>query len=275
MSYSTLMVHLTLGTSNAALLRIAADLARKFDASLIGIAACQPMPMVYGDGYMPAEIFEQDRGIIGKDMKAAEAEFRSAFESATRPLAWRTAVTTAGLADFLAREARSADLIITGVSSDGPADSARAVNTSDLIMQAGRPVLVVPVSTETLQLERVLVGWKDSRETRRAIGDALPLLKKAAHVTVAQIAAEQDMDAARAHVEDVVGWLKRHGIAAQATTMPSTGDDATGLHNVAQDLGADLIVAGAYGHSRLREWALGGVTRDFLLHADRCSLLSH
>ena len=76
-------------------------------------------------------------------------------------------------------------------------------------------------------------------------------------------------------IEDVAGWLSRHGINAECLTSPSTGDDATGLYAVAQDQGVDVIVAGAYGHSRLREWALGGMTRDLLLRANWYSLLSH
>ena len=139
----------------------------------------------------------------------------------------------------------------------------------------GRPVLVVPNAIGHLKLERIVVGWKDSRETRRAIADALPLLKQAAAVSVAEIAVEDAMPEARAHVADVVAWLQGHGIVAQAVASLSTGDDATGLYTIAQDLGADIVAAGAYGHSQLREWVLGGVTRDFLLRSDCCSLLSH
>jgi len=94
-------------------------------------------------------------------------------------------------------------------------------------------------------------------------------------VTVVEIAAEEDLAAARTHLEDVVAWLKRHGIVAKSLAWPSKGDDASRLNAIAQELRADLIVAVAYGHSRLREWVLGGVTRDLLLCADRCSLVAH
>ena len=77
------------------------------------------------------------------------------------------------------------------------------------------------------------------------------------------------------HVEDVVGWLERHGVVAETLACRSIGEDATRLNDIAQEQNADLIVAGAYGHSRLREWVLGGVTCDLLLRADRCSLVSH
>jgi nucleotide-binding universal stress UspA family protein len=79
----------------------------------------------------------------------------------------------------------------------------------------------------------------------------------------------------RTHLQDVVGWLKRHGIEANAVAAPSTGDDATGLKAIAQEQRVDLIVAGAYGHSRVREWVLGGVTRDLLLRGGPPALVSH
>jgi nucleotide-binding universal stress UspA family protein len=275
MAYANLMVHLELGQSNARLLRITADLAQRFDCGVTGIVACQPMPMVYTDGFVPAALFEQDSEIIAKQMNEAEAEFRNELRARADRLDWRHSVMPGSLADYIASEARHADLIVTGVVSKDLFDASRSVNTGDLIMQAGRPVLVVPGTTEQLRLERVVVGWKDSRETRRAIVDALPLLKRASSVSVAEIAGEEAMPDARAHVADVVGWLQSHGIVAQPVTSPSTGDDATGLYTIAQDLGADVIVAGAYGYSQLREWVMGGVTRDFLLRAGCCSLLSH
>ena len=275
MTYGTLMVHLELGRSNAGLLQITGDLAERFHASVIGIAACQPMQIVYGDGFISGDIYEQDRQELDKEMKAAEAEFRSALQTRAVTLEWRSTVMFTLLSDYLAREARSADLIITGIASGDLFDSSRSVNTGDLVMRAGRPVLVVPSAASKVKLDRVVVGWKDTREARRAVSDALPLLKGASHVAVVEIAVEEELAAARTQIEDVAGWLNRHGIKAECLTSPSTGDDATALYAVAQDQGADLIVAGAYGHSRLREWALGGVTRDLLLRANWCSLLSH
>ena len=275
MTYGTLMVHLELGRSNAGLLQITGDLAERFHASVIGIAACQPMQIVYGDGFISGDIYEQDRQELDKEMKAAEAEFRSALQTRAVTLEWRSTVMFTLLSDYLAREARSADLIITGIASGDLFDSSRSVSTGDLVMRAGRPVLVVPSAASKVKLDRVVVGWKDTREARRAVSDALPLLKGASHVAVVEIAVEAELAAARTQIEDVAGWLHRHGIKAECLTSPSTGDDATALYAVAQDQGADLIVAGAYGHSRLREWALGGVTRDLLLRANWCSLLSH
>ena len=94
-------------------------------------------------------------------------------------------------------------------------------------------------------------------------------------MTVAAISPADDMAEHRHRLDDVVHWLAGHGVPAAAVASPSNGDDANSLYALAQDQGADLIVAGAYGHSRLREWVLGGVTRDLLLSQDRYSLVSH
>jgi nucleotide-binding universal stress UspA family protein len=94
-------------------------------------------------------------------------------------------------------------------------------------------------------------------------------------VTVVEIAKQAELEAARLRLKDVTDWLSRHGTPAQCVASVSTGDDAAQLNVLAQEHAADIIVAGAYGHSRLREWALGGVTRDLLLSKKSCSLLSH
>ena len=141
-------------------------------------------------------------------------------------------------------------------------------------MQVGRPVLLVPLSLSTTRFDRVLVGWKDTRETRRAIADALPLMRHA-EVTVVEVVNEGHMDAARRHLDDVIEWLMQHDVPAKALPVTSSGDDAADLRSVADSEHCDVIVAGAYGHSRLREWILGGVTKDLLMSPRRCSLVSH
>lgn len=275
MTYATLMVHLELGRSNAQLLQLAGELAERCHAGVLGIAACPPVQIIGGEGYFSAESFEQDRTELAKEMKEAEEQFREALQSRAAALDWRSTTDYASLSDYLAHEARSVDLLITGIASGDLFDASRALNTSDLVMQAGRPVLLVPTVVDRLKLERVVVGWKSTRETRRAISDALPLLKVATEVTIVEITSEPGLAAARAHLGDVVGWLKRHGIESAPMVAPSSRDDATELYATARDKAADVIVAGAYGHSRLREWALGGVTRDLLLSADRRTLVSH
>jgi nucleotide-binding universal stress UspA family protein len=274
-TYSTLMAHLELGHSNDGVLSVAGDLADRFHAHVIGIAACQPMQFVYGEGYVSADFFEQDLADLKKESAAAEAEFRNALGTRAKSPEWRSRIVSGTLSGHLAREARSADVVITSIASGDFFDASRHANTGDLVMQVGRPVLIVPAASKKVKLDRIVVAWKDTREARRAAFDALPLLKTAAHVTVIEIADADGMAAAHEHLNDVVGWLRRHGVSAEAIASSSAGDDASRLNAIAQDQGADVIVAGAYGHSRLREWVLGGVTRDLLLRADRCSLVSH
>lgn len=274
MNYSTLMVHVELGRSNAALLEAAIDLAGRFQSAVIGIAGCQPMQMYYAEGYS-GDILEQEQKGIDEEIKAAESEFRATLLSKVAHVEWRSTNAYLRVVDFLAREARAADLLLTGVARGDMFDSSRAVNTGDLVLQVGRPVLIVPLAGRELRLDQVLVGWKDTRESRRAIIDALPLLKQAARVTLGTIAAEEDLEIARARLADVARWLGRHGVTAEQVVSPAVGDDANALWALAQDLGADLVVAGAYGHSRLREWVLGGVTKNLLLSKDRYSLVSH
>jgi nucleotide-binding universal stress UspA family protein len=274
-SYSTLLVHLKLGSPNAGLLAVAGDLAERFHAHVIGIAACQSMQIEYGMGYVSADYFERDMADFKRDSQAAETEFRNALKTRAGSLEWRSTVEFDALSGHIAHEARSSDIIITSVEAGGFFEASRLVNTGDLILQVGRPVLVVPQGAKALALDQVLVAWKDTRETRRAVLDSLPLLKKAAHVTLAEIAVEDRLPLARKHLEDVADWLGRHGVKAEGRALLSTGENADQLYAIAKELGADVVVAGAYGHSRLREWVLGGVTRDLLLRADLCALVSH
>ncbi|HKH80667.1 MAG TPA: universal stress protein [Methylovirgula sp.] len=275
MTYATVMVHLELGQSNAHLLNVAGDVAQQFHADVIGIAACQPMQLTFTDGYLPPELIDEDREEIEREFAKAEREFHDALRKRVVGLEWRSRVTFGSLADYIAREARSADLVITGLDKASLLGTSSSVSASELIMCIGRPVLIVPSGPDALKLERVIIGWKDTREARRATFDALPLLKKAAHVSVVEIADEEECGAARARLDDVVGWLARHGVTAQALAFHPAGDDATRLAAIAQEQAADVIVAGAYGHSRVREWILGGVTRDLLLATPRCALMSH
>jgi nucleotide-binding universal stress UspA family protein len=281
MTYASLMVHLELGQSNAALLQLTGELAARYEANVIGIALCQPMPILDGGGgYYAGDLIEQDRVQIDEDIKAAEAEFRLALKARSNAIEWRSTVTLQPLEEMLAREARVADLVITGPGPGPSVDGTRRVAIGAFVVQAGRPVLLVPSPERTAEvpisaLDRVFIGWKDTSETRRAIADALPLLKHATHVTVVEVAPEDGMAAARSHLADVEGWLGRHGIAAEIVATASAGSDSEQLSDLAIERRAGLLVAGAYGHSRLREWAFGGVTHDLLLRADRCALMSH
>jgi nucleotide-binding universal stress UspA family protein len=274
MGYQSLLLHLDLGRSNENLLHYAAELARRFDARVIGITACAPPVMAFADVGVDGDAYEMERNQIEDQIGSAESEFRAAFHDREQGVQWRCAKDDGDLVRYLSHQARNADLLVTSVAEGGLFDGTRAVDTGALVMQVGRPVLLVPLAARHARLERVLVGWKDTRETRRAISDALPLMRHA-EVTVVEVASASGMDAARAHLDDVIGWLMRHGVTAKALPVASTGNDASDLRAAAERERADILVAGAYGHSRMREWMLGGVTKDLLMSPHRCCLVSH
>ncbi len=272
----TLMICLRPGCSNSALLHFTADLADRLDAEVVGIAGCQPIVIATSEDWAIGDVVGQDRLQMQREIEAARDEFMTMPGLRSHAPQWRSHITPANLSTYVAREARCADLLIVGAMQDPPhARPARDVDGGTLVLEAGRPVLLVPSASATLPLAQVLVAWKDTREARRAVLDALPLLRLARRVAVVEIAPAIDEDAARHRVADVSHWLHRHGIESAASVSRSYGEDANELASVAQEMGADLLVAGAYGHGRLREWVLGGMSRDMLLHVERCTLLSH
>jgi nucleotide-binding universal stress UspA family protein len=178
-------------------------------------------------------------------------------------------------AECLARESRAADLIILGRDAT-EFGRFRSVDPGDVLMRAGRPILTVPSGTTALDAKHVLIAWKDTREARRAVHDALPLMKEAESVCVVEIAGETDADAATARAADVAGFLARHGIPAKAERhLLERSGIADTLILLAEQHSADLIVSGGYGHARLREWVFGGVTADLLSRSPKCCLFSH
>jgi nucleotide-binding universal stress UspA family protein len=276
MGYSTLMVHADLGAPSAALLHVAAEMAALFKARVIGIAVCQPLMLAYGDGYMSADVIDQDQRQMELETDQAEAQFRAALGGKDIALEWRSSTGLAVLSDYVAEQGRAADLILVSPEPRGGSiESSRHLSLGELVMRVGRPVLVVPPDIAALDLASVMVAWKDTRETRRAITDALPLLKRAGRVVVAEVADAQELEASRARLADVVAWLALHGVRAERHASASAGDDGARLEAIAREYEAGVMVAGAYGHSRVREWVLGGVTRGLLRGGGRCSLLSH
>ena len=273
MTYATLMAHLDVCHTNAAVLDATERLAAQFDAKVIGIAACQPMQIVGSDGYIAGEAMVACRDESEREMREAEATFRASFSSSGRLVKWRAAVTDLALSDFIARQARSADLVVTCVRPAAAFEHAKHVSIGDMVMRMGRPVLIIP-DHHAARFDRIVIAWKDSREARRAASDALPLLKRADYVCVVEIAAAAELESATSRVHDVVAWLLTHGVKAIAIAQPSEGGVSDQLEVILAEQKADLVVAGAYGHSRLREWAFGGVT-DYLLRGSQLAFLSH
>jgi nucleotide-binding universal stress UspA family protein len=261
--------------SNAELLAVVADLAQRFSAAVIGVCAkqlsMQPSILAIGPGEPRGHELDKFR----ERLAVLEAEFRSAL-SIVNDLQWRAQMTAGPTSHYLAAEARAADLLVANSESDDHAVSALSeIDVSDLLMRGGRPILLVPPGVRGLKLRRTLVCWKESRESRRAIADALPILKASHAVDVVELVSEQEIEPAQARLVGVGDWLHRHGVDANCFASPLTGVESAHLAAIAEDLGADLVVAGAFGHSRLREWAFGGVTQDLLARSERCAFVSH
>lgn len=275
MSYKSLMVHLHTGHSNSAVLNVARNIAEHFKAEVIGVMVGQQTQLIYGKGYAALDFFDREDKQLEKKISEAESLFRDAFKGFSRKIEWRSAIAREPIANYIATQARCADLIITGVSPSDFYEGPAGVTAGEIVMQSGRPVLAVPVDTEKLILDNILVGWKDTREARRAVADALPLLRLARKVSVVEMTEEADVLKAEKRLHDVTNWLRCHDIAADYSVSPSVKDDATQFILIAKQQNTNLVIAGAYGHNRFREWALGGVTNELLKRAEFCCLLSH
>ncbi|WP_426424421.1 universal stress protein [Bradyrhizobium genosp. A] len=277
MTYATVMVSLALDQPNYARLEVAGELAERFEAALVGVAAAKFAPPLYfTDGAEAQRLIDQEEASVKRCLADLEAEFRAATRTRGGRAEWRSA--TDFPARFVLAQARCADIVVSGGQSPAFSDAFSLVSPKDLVMQAGRPLLVVPDRINWLNLRSVLVAWKDTPEARRAVADALPMLRKAKDVAIVEIPeAGDDRAAVMARVSDVAAWLARHGVTATARVPEATGSEpaAVQLERIADDVAAGLIVAGAYGHSRFRELILGGVTEYLVTQSVRCVLLSH
>lgn len=270
MTYASIMVAVDLSAEARERVHIAGHLADDFRARLIGVAAEEASFTVPPIGPIPASAYAlaANNELILNDLKRAHAVFEAAAGGRSR-IEWRSNLDFP--LPFLIGQAAAADLVVVGRKApSGPL--LFSVDPGDLVMHLGRPILVVPPGIDHLDVRRVAVGWKNTREARRAVRDALPFLSRASRVVVVSIDEGQGTD----DMADVVGFLQAHDIDATATRW-ETGGAATSeaLVEAASEQAADLIVLGAYGHGRLREWVFGGVTRDLLAGAPISCLMSH
>jgi nucleotide-binding universal stress UspA family protein len=274
MDYKTVMVGLALDRPNDACLRVAGDIAERFGARIIGVAASDIRPpMYFADGDFAQKLLDEEAAAIRKRLSELEAEFRAGVEKRAKAVEWRSAQALP--VPYILQQARRADLLVVGARSETIVDPCAAADPSDLLMQAGRPIIVVPPAVEWFDFRSVLVAWKDVREARRAVFDALPILATAKEVTIAEIPEQGTHRAdALSHVADVASWLGGHGIVASTLVPESAPAVGEQLEKIAADVGAGAVIAGAYGHSRFREWILSGVTRHLATESRRCAFLS-
>lgn len=279
MSLKTILVHIDDQESSALRLDVAIRIAGNAGARLVGVylvPTIEISPSVAA--LMPSDLAETIQRGIGEAQHAAERRFRAAAGTARlTAVEWRAPAGPA-IAAAVAH-GRCADLFVVGQGEPGNAASAfsRDLIASTLVA-TGHPLLIVPfIGAARTFARNVMVAWDGGREAARAVADALPLLADAGQVVVVT-----DSNGAGAitgeapSTSELLGWLRDHGVEARTDALiAGEGGVGESLLSRAADLSTDLIVMGGYGHARMREFVLGGVTRTLLESMTIPVLMSH
>ncbi len=248
-SFRDILVYLSVGDNAPARLGAAIAMAQVHGARLIGVEVNHPS--VYDTDRAPAAAELSETFLRETRMAGVESVFHVAKQSDR--IGWRTLY------------AHYADIAIAPSASEADARLVMRGVPEDVMLNAGVPVLVIPDLWRPQPLgRRVVVSWNASREATRAVHDSLPILTRAESVTLFAFDPRQEVLEEESAL--LLGHLAAHGIAAEKFTWPSTGDiDAVdALFSCLSESGADLIVAGGYGHPRLLERLLGGVTQTLM-----------
>lgn len=273
MSYKSILLNVDLDSPIGPAVNLAVDLAKHFKARLVGFCAADaplPVTMAPEGAAIAAEVWQQMRDDIQQRFKDLHAEF-DGLVAGSVATEWRDALGNPSHA--LVATSRIADLIVTGAPQGASTgDSYRAVDPGNLALRAGRPLLIASGNAQA-PTGRIVVAWKDTREARRAVADAVPLMAMATEVVVVTVASEPDHETS-AGIKDVATFLAGHGVTARTEVLKSE-DESARLADFLSAAGADLIVSGAYGHSRIREWVFGGVTRSLLDDIRLCRFMSN
>jgi nucleotide-binding universal stress UspA family protein len=267
MNLAAIMVTVDFEPISKARISLAADLARRFGSLLIGVAG---WPLIKRPVETLSDSELAERAL--KELRNLGERFRKIAENVAVRVEWRSSMDFPR--ELIPKEARAADLLVIGQRML-PGDVVHSYDPGTIVLAAGRPVLVVPPEIDRLDLSRVLVAWKDTREARRAIRDALPFLKLADEVSIA-VAKTPGAEEADAQLADVASYLGRHDVrVGQQIATVASDDEEHLLLDLAKQHRVSLIVAGAYGRTRLSEWIFGGVTRHLLLNSPVPCLLSN
>ena len=269
MTIAVIMVNVDFDPASKARITLAAELALRFDSLLIGVAG---WPLMTDHGENVSEHSFPSARSAEWELNNLGEKFRNLARGITDRLEWRSSMNFPR--EVIATEARAADLVIIGRDLL-PGDIYHTYDPGTIILAAGRPVLTVPEKINRFEPSRILIAWKDTREARRAVRDALPILKQAEDVAIA-VVNPSDREGADAQIADVAQYLARHQVSV-GRQIASVGGESEGdiLLELAQQHDVDLIVAGAYGRTRLGEWIFGGVTRHLLLTSDVPCLFSN
>lgn len=279
MSYKTILVHLDKKDILGKRARIAANIAMAEDAHLLGVA----MIGISTQSFYQAQIDDKDPALAAhlKFLRDRAGKYVQEFEEDIKHIGLTTyegRIVDGEASDGISLLGRTTDLIVIGRTD---LDARGASVTPDfpefVMMNAGRPVLIVPPKYEKETVgKKAMICWNASRESIRAVVDALPLLKKAelAQIVMYNIDEESDMDAAVAGA-DIAEYLGRHGVNVEVLPPQKSRKIGSSLLELAAQQGTDLLVMGGYGHTRFREFLLGGVTRTILEESNVPVLMSH
>lgn len=277
MTIKDIVVNLSVGEDGSFAADYAVSVAAALDAHITGIAfAYDPVVPVATTGYIPPEVIETQQRDSQDAAKAALNRFSAAADRAgvtAEPT--MLAASFAGAGEHFGQIARRFDLVIVGQPEPKKGTAEELIGESALF-ESGRPVIMVPYIQKTpLKLDRVMACWDGSRPAARAIADAMPLLERAGLVEVVIVANE------RGKKDEIPGadmgqHLARHGLKVDIKRISDGSINvADALLSHAADFSADFIVMGGYGHSRFREFVLGGVTHNILRSMTAPVLMSH
>ncbi|MFM0593660.1 MULTISPECIES: universal stress protein [Paraburkholderia] len=278
MSYKTIVVHLDTSRRAHPRLEVALHLAKQFGAHLTGVfAVFSPNPRSLSIMAGTASYYATHEQLRAERRGALERLFHAELGRAGVEGEWIAVDEPANLA--LPNRSRCADLIVAG--QDNPNDPESYVDNAfpeHLVMSAGRPVLLVPYATSvTLPGDHVMVGWDGSREAARAVHDALPFMRAARLTTIVTVNGTHGDSQPPIAGADIAAVLARHGVRVEIRNVEAASGLAAGdmLLSTAAGLEADLLVMGAYAHTRWQELVLGGATRAVLKSMTLPVLMSH
>jgi nucleotide-binding universal stress UspA family protein len=279
MSYKSIVVQLDMSARAHPRLEYAVRLAKQFDAHLTGVfSAFTPDPRSFYVMAGAAGYYEEHRKTRQERYGALERIFHAELLRAGVTGQWVDCSDCA--AEAIAGYVRYADLVVAGQDDPDDPESFIADHFAEtLVMTAGRPVLFIPfIGVFPALGANIMVAWNGSRESARAVQDAMPLLQRAEKVTVVRLnESKGEPGANRIPGADIALLLARHGVTAQVAAVDGVNDIPMGhmLKLSASDLGADLVVMGAYGHARWLELVMGGATRAMLESMPVPVLMSH
>jgi nucleotide-binding universal stress UspA family protein len=272
-----LIVNLTTGPTADVAGPFAVSIAEMFEAHVGAVAfSLEPVVPATLMGSFPAALIEEQRAELEKAAADALARFNSAAKRAGVSFESRTVgASLAGAADSFGAMARRFDLSVIAQAEPDKA-AAEELIIEGALFGSGRPVVVVPYTQKAgMKLDRVMLCWDASRSAARAVGDALPFLKKAKAIEVVIVASERPKSD-EVPGADIGHHLARYGLNVEVKRIVATDTDVGNtLLSHAADTSADFIVMGGYGHSRLREFVLGGVTRGIIGSMTVPVLMSH